>query len=265
MTPPAEPGAPLNDAQRQAAKEWAADDGLWTTQETVESSLVLFARAILAYSRPVAVPAEPGAPMLQERLIPAEMMVLEYLRARLKDAGTAELGAARERVQAETLGKALRILAALPVAVPAPVTPHAEIANIEGHIKALLPADYLASIGANVQAPNHKRERHHRCMRIFADLADRLAAVPSAVSPTVEQSGVELIAAERQRQIATEGWTPEHDDTHEEGELIAAAICYAAEAAPVDLEIRPQWPWPAPGKPSDPVRNLVKAGALIAA
>lgn len=50
-----------------------------------------------------------------------------------------------------------------------------EVANIEAHIKALLPESYLESIGANVQAPNHKRELHHRCMRIFDDLADRLA------------------------------------------------------------------------------------------
>lgn len=47
-----------------------------------------------------------------------------------------------------------------------------EVANIEGHIKAMLPADYLASIGANGAGT----ELHHRCLRIFSDLADRLAA-----------------------------------------------------------------------------------------
>ena len=50
-----------------------------------------------------------------------------------------------------------------------------EVANIEAHIRMFLPESYLESIGANVQAPNHTRELHHRCMRIFSDLSDRLA------------------------------------------------------------------------------------------
>jgi hypothetical protein len=46
-TPPMYP-IPLSEAQRQAVKEWAADDRLWTTQETVEINLRIFARKILA-------------------------------------------------------------------------------------------------------------------------------------------------------------------------------------------------------------------------
>jgi hypothetical protein len=41
----------LNAKQEQAAKEWAADDRLWTTQETVEFNLRTFARKILAAVR----------------------------------------------------------------------------------------------------------------------------------------------------------------------------------------------------------------------
>ena len=41
-------GAALTEAQRLAAKEWAADDRLWTTQETVEFNLLVFAQKILA-------------------------------------------------------------------------------------------------------------------------------------------------------------------------------------------------------------------------
>jgi hypothetical protein len=88
-------------------------------------------------------------------------------------------------------------------------------------------------------------------------------------------SGVELIAQERGRQIAVEGWTPEHDDTHEDGEMATAAATYAMagrfqvcgwnpKRAPAICE----WPWDAEYfKPAegDPVRTLVKAGALIAA
>ena len=86
------------------------------------------------------------------------------------------------------------------------------------------------------------------------------------------QSGAFKIAAERQRQIEVEGWTPEHDAEHKNGELSLAARCYAQTAqaqicgwssgAPERT-----WPWSNKWwKPSDdPIRNLVKAGALIAA
>jgi hypothetical protein len=72
-------------------------------------------------------------------------------------------------------------------------------------------------------------------------------------------SGAELIAAERQRQIEAEGWTPEHDDGHATGDLAEAAAAYTLN----DVTLFP-WPdWWKPG--TDPVRRLVKAGALIAA
>jgi len=38
---------PLTDAQESSVKEWAADDRLWTTQETVEFNLRTFARTIM--------------------------------------------------------------------------------------------------------------------------------------------------------------------------------------------------------------------------
>ncbi|MFW6155839.1 MAG: hypothetical protein ACOC7J_00855 [Armatimonadota bacterium] len=44
-------------------------------------------------------------------------------------------------------------------------------------------------------------------------------------------SGVSLIAAERERQIREEGWTPEHDDEHDAGELADAAASYTIAAA----------------------------------
>lgn len=43
------------------------------------------------------------------------------------------------------------------------------------------------------------------------------------------KTGVDLIAAERKRQIEKEGWTLQHDrDEHTGGELALAACCYAA-------------------------------------
>jgi hypothetical protein len=83
-----------------------------------------------------------------------------------------------------------------------------------------------------------------------------------------EQKGVALIAAERRRQIEAEGWTPEHDDEHGDGELAAAAACYAGPAWSLLREHEPplMWPWDEKWwKPGDRIRELTKAGALIAA
>lgn len=83
-------------------------------------------------------------------------------------------------------------------------------------------------------------------------------------------SGADLIAAERKRQIEAEGWTPEHDDQHDDGELARAAAAYAlvAGAGPTKQadEAEQWWPFDDDWKPSeDEIRNLAKAGALIAA
>ncbi len=92
------------------------------------------------------------------------------------------------------------------------------------------------------------------------------------------KTGSQLIALERDRQMKIEGWTPKHDDTHKKHELAEAAICYVKHTKRVlnktaesddSKSLYQEWPsdwdfswW----KPSnDPVRNLVKAGALIAA
>jgi hypothetical protein len=106
---------------------------------------------------------------------------------------------------------------------------------------------------------------------------------PGSIRPPDASRGVRLIAAERQRQIMQEGWTPEHDDEHNTGELGYAAAAYMdwADAQVKELldvsdwregvldsdGIPFIWPWHSLWwKPSDdPIRNLVKAGALIAA
>lgn len=92
-------------------------------------------------------------------------------------------------------------------------------------------------------------------------------------------SGVKLIALERARQVRKENWSADHDDSHTSDEMAIAAACYAL---PVDLRVKSiwkstllslLWPWdecwwkPARrgGGLSRRVRELVKAGALIAA
>lgn len=47
---------PLSSAQELLVKQWAADDRLWTTQETVEFNLRVFARAVLAAKPDVEIP-----------------------------------------------------------------------------------------------------------------------------------------------------------------------------------------------------------------
>lgn len=86
------------------------------------------------------------------------------------------------------------------------------------------------------------------------------------------KKGIELIAAERQRQVEKEGWTPEHDAEHTWGELAIAAACYALHHTDGKVN-NPHttnlngWPWADMWwKPSeDKIKNLVRAGALIAA
>ena|SRR3990167_8015164 len=63
---------PLNEAHERAVKEWAADDRLWTTQDTVEFNLRVFARAILAaYVLAAPVPAAGEEPDAKARLAQA--------------------------------------------------------------------------------------------------------------------------------------------------------------------------------------------------
>ena len=91
------------------------------------------------------------------------------------------------------------------------------------------------------------------------------------------------VLAERERQKSAEGWTPDHDDEHGNGELARAAACYAHAAglnpsARAFLEDAPDyagehmvitrrlWPWDRSWwKPKDRRRDLVRAGALIIA
>jgi hypothetical protein len=89
-----------------------------------------------------------------------------------------------------------------------------------------------------------------------------------------EMSVIEEIAAERERQKTVEGWTPEHDDTHKNGEMAVAAACYATVAGWAEgvresnaiLGRPPFWPFETSWwKPTTSRRDLIKAAALIVA
>lgn len=95
-----------------------------------------------------------------------------------------------------------------------------------------------------------------------------------------ETDGVRLILLERVRQVTKEGWAAEHDDLAVREQLARAAVCYAdpnprmiglcvpTGSGGLGHRYVPEaWPFdPRSWKPSDNrIRNLVRAGALIAA
>jgi hypothetical protein len=103
---------------------------------------------------------------------------------------------------------------------------------------------------------------------------------------------IDDVLEERKRQVEAEGWSAEHDDEHDSGELCAAGASYALNASsqlnpyfqsPLE-EVPIFWPWyndadisggrgdcpvwgkiPAWWKPKEPRRDLVRAAALIIA
>jgi len=77
------------------------------------------------------------------------------------------------------------------------------------------------------------------------------------------------VLAERHRQISAEGWTPEHDDEHDDGDMAIAAAWYAVGSlirSSLDDKGLGFWPWSEFWfKPTDRRRDLVKASALLLA
>lgn len=86
-------------------------------------------------------------------------------------------------------------------------------------------------------------------------------------------NGIEIIAEARRHQLEDEGFTVQRDLQYVEHELPCAAVSYAlahvAKDLGIDATIPPEnlWPWDKSWwRPShDPIDNLAKAGALIAA
>jgi hypothetical protein len=103
---------------------------------------------------------------------------------------------------------------------------------------------------------------------------------------------IDEIASERARQVSAEGWTPEHDDEHNDAAMARAAACYALLADPlrafpvahkrvwvphpgadelsraqgVYKDVPEFWPWhPNWWKPKGQRANLIRAAALLVA
>ncbi|MEV9422505.1 hypothetical protein AB0202_23555 [Klebsiella quasipneumoniae] len=114
--------------------------------------------------------------------------------------------------------------------------------------------------------------------RGITDHCEELQARIAELEPRAVTAAAADVLAERKRQVTAEGWTPEHDDKHTNGEMAFAAASYAfhTAAATWDLEdcgteydshpAPKNWPWePEWWKPTTQRRDLVKAGALILA
>lgn len=89
-------------------------------------------------------------------------------------------------------------------------------------------------------------------------------------------SAIELVMAERHRQVTVEGYTAEHDSHRNTQVLAKAAAVYALPDGYRDYkqlldgsgELPKYWPWNHQywkPTPNDRIRELVKAGALIIA
>lgn len=84
------------------------------------------------------------------------------------------------------------------------------------------------------------------------------------------KSGIELIAEERQEQLAKHNWSLEHDTEHKDGELLKAALIVAHNSSclnsPLSQLVGPEWAWTIRSNIlGDNIHRLKVAGALIAA
>lgn len=106
----------------------------------------------------------------------------------------------------------------------------------------------------------------------FSEWAKRAyeTAAPAQQAEALTDATCDVLA-ERRRQVEQEGWTPQHDDEHDDGVMARAAACYALYdlgvpgATMLENGVR-LWPWNWSWlKPKGNRENLVRSGALILA
>lgn len=129
----------------------------------------------------------------------------------------------------------------------------------------------------NAALKQSEKEFNNFCRQEYYGWEDNFTETPATDAFLAEvraqgvkslSNAVQSVIAERQRHQSVEGWTPEHDDEHCNGELAMAAVCYINETGTVNRNGGKPWGWPWDAswwKPNARRRNLVKAGALILA
>lgn len=165
----------------------------------------------------------------------------------------------------------------------------AENAGMKGTLSAVIDRsnepDYQSiGMGCGVEDNGLQTDGYNACEYGWREAMDRIYSevIPDAIPETpatdaflaeVRAQGVKSLSnavqsviAERQRHQSAEGWTPEHDDQYSKSQLLWASSCYVLNAIHPFNRIPFGWPWtPEWWKPTNPRRDLVKAGALILA
>lgn len=143
----------------------------------------------------------------------------------------------------------------------------------EGYDAAVVGADAALAIirsALTTASPSEGTEIHPKMCRCLDCMAPK-----SPPASDWDAGAIAEIAAERKRQIEVEGWTAEHDDSHDEGEMAMAASIYAyyatksggiRQGAKAHSAGAANWPWGAEWfKLKTPRRDLIRAAALIVA
>lgn len=128
----------------------------------------------------------------------------------------------------------------------------------------------LADDYADANATDQRRAGAYR-VQLEAQLR---AALEQPAGNAAQTQAARDVLAERARQISAEGYTPEHDDEHDSGELALAAALYAIpyeshligqdEVLPLHMALDLARGWSVKPEPNRRKR-LVKAGALLLA
>jgi hypothetical protein len=175
---------------------------------------------------------------------------------------------------------------AAPVAAAIPDAAYCALQYVEHALAAIANREELAD-GAfqPMDSIGKASKRAKAALARLQSVAHHFSAGAAPAAPAVDalSQAAQDVLAERRRQVEAEGWTPEHDDQHDEGEMCFAAAGYAAVASDnlqaisrdidrdltLDDNVYPptNYPWPRSWefKPCTPRRALVKSGALILA
>ena len=112
---------------------------------------------------------------------------------------------------------------------------------------------------ARYTCPYHREEHDPALPPEDVDFSGRHRPTPTTEAT---QTGADLIATERRRQVEQEGYTAEHDSMHAVGQFLSTAIVYLGGTQTGHI------PWPVKRSQTSAAyheRDLVKAGALITA
>lgn len=116
--------------------------------------------------------------------------------------------------------------------------------------------------------PTDEQESLHQLQQKLADALAENRQLHERLRGVTATTGTYMIAVERERQIKDEGYDAEHDHVHAPMTLARAAVSYILcnDEKKRKIAKNTYWPWEDKYyKPLDMKRNLVRAGALVAA